>query len=279
MDKATPKKPAQVFENIKIIILSENDNLTAVLTKAFTNRGGSVKSFSNGKDAVAEATKEHCHVLVATNDVKYNDANWVAHEIRYKNVAQIDLLWYIGNKKIKKMDGFIKKPFRPIALLTPIFTALVKKGIISKTTKPKATKSKKSASKAKSKPRSGQSILIVDDDAELLNLVVDIFEETNHKVITATSGKDAIDLIQQNLDIGIIFVDLKMPAMTGFQFISTLKSMGLADQRAIVILTGNTDKDNLAKGVDLGVESWVSKPFDPQLLLNTVEKLVQKKIA
>lgn len=177
------------------------------------------------------------------------------------------------------MDGFIKKPFRPIALLTPIFTALVKKGIISKTTKPKATKSKKSASKAKSKPRSGQSILIVDDDAELLNLVVDIFEETNHKVITATSGKDAIDLIQQNLDIGIIFVDLKMPAMTGFQFISTLKSMGLADQRAIVILTGNTDKDNLAKGVDLGVESWVSKPFDPQLLLNTVEKLVQKKIA
>jgi len=129
-ENKTVKIP-QVFQGINIAILTTNESVSRVLSKAFTNRGGKVEIFPGGPELLERAAEDHhFHVLVTSDDVIYTGADWVVKWIIVNRQAEIDSFWYVGKKSVSRMDGFIKKPFRPVELLKPIFEDLKNKGVI-----------------------------------------------------------------------------------------------------------------------------------------------------
>lgn len=264
MSEDTPTNaPKQVFANCSIGIVTEADNLGETLKKAFENRGGKAQIFSMGKQAVDFARNDGLDILVVSSDVKYYDANWISKQVRVGKAVEIPVLWYIGRKAIPRFDGYICKPFRPIELLKPIFTALKKHQAGSNTPQDDKTK-----------PIHKKKIILIDDEESLRDLGEMILEKNGYDVLTVSNGKEGLKVVGDNPNVSLILVDLKMPKMNGFEFVSTLRAMRAVPTCPIVVITAFTSKATLKEGKKLRVNAWITKPYNNKELVATVKKLI-----
>ncbi|MBI2100521.1 MAG: response regulator [Candidatus Vogelbacteria bacterium] len=102
-------------------------------------------------------------------------------------------------------------------------------------------------------------ILIVDDDKFLLDMYSLKFSERGFEVATALSADDALAQFNAGFQPAIFLVDLIMPGMDGFQLVEKLRAAG-ADKRAAIILLSNLgQKEDIEKGLGLGVDGYIIK--------------------
>lgn len=119
-------------------------------------------------------------------------------------------------------------------------------------------------------------ILVVDDNDAMVNLLSEFLEEAGYKVITARDGKEAIDQVtRENPDL--ILLDAVMPAMTGYEVTEKLKSENHTRLIPIIMLTGLSDFNDKLKGIELGVDDFIMKPFNRLELLTRVKSLIRVK--
>jgi len=117
-----------------------------------------------------------------------------------------------------------------------------------------------------------RKILVVDDEADICELFVRALSKRGFVVDTANSGQDGIRMATtQNYDL--IFLDLKMPGMTGVDTFKELKRLNV--RSLTVIVTGYPDSDLLAETMKLGPLTIILKPFDLSEIQRAVEALVQ----
>lgn len=119
------------------------------------------------------------------------------------------------------------------------------------------------------------SILIVDDSALIRNALKIAFEKTNlpiQNLYIAVNGHQALDVINNNW-VDIIFTDLHMPKMTGFELIEKIKNNQLFSDIPAVILSSERSKVKLGKLKELGIEGVIQKPFKEFELKEIVIKL------
>jgi serine phosphatase RsbU (regulator of sigma subunit) len=116
----------------------------------------------------------------------------------------------------------------------------------------------------------GQTILVVDDEvANLQKLQRTFFNR--YSVLSATNGRDALDLVQKNDNIAVIIADQRMPDMTGVEFLRD--TLDFLPDAIRIILTGYTDIDVLMDAINsCKVYRYMVKPWDPPDLLMTVER-------
>jgi len=115
-----------------------------------------------------------------------------------------------------------------------------------------------------------QKILVVDDEIANLQKLKRTFIN-RYPVVTASSAREALDVVQKDLSIAVIVADQRMPDMTGIEFLQrTLDSLPNAIR---IILTGFTDVDVLMEAINTcKVYRYMVKPWDPPDLLMTVER-------
>ena len=112
-------------------------------------------------------------------------------------------------------------------------------------------------------------ILIVDDESANLRVLDRLFRE-NHSVLTATSGKEGLELLLLH-DVALIISDQRMPAMTGIEFLK--KAAELRPQTVRIILTGYTDAATLVEAINSGVVyKYITKPWINDDLKLTVSR-------
>jgi CheY-like chemotaxis protein len=261
-DEKVGNPPQQVFKGYRIAIVTETESIGKVLCKAFGNRGGSVKVYPTGKLALEAATILKTHVMVICDDVRYHNAAWCTKEIRYKKIVDVDVLWYVGRKAVDKMDGWIKKPFRPIELLKPIFNRL---------------KSLDPTMKKKREVHSMGKILVVDDEEALRDLSELALRRDGYKVYTASHGHEGLRVVSEHPDLLCLLVDLNMPKMSGLEFIQRIRTLKAADNAAVVVVTAHANKKVIQEGASLRIDAWISKPFKTDKLLETVGRLITEK--
>lgn len=117
-----------------------------------------------------------------------------------------------------------------------------------------------------------RKILVVDDEADICELFVRALSKRGFIVDTANTGQDGIRMATtQNYDL--IFLDLKMPGMTGVETFKELKRLNV--RSLTVIVTGYPDSDLLAETMKLGPLTIILKPFDLTEIQRAVEALVQ----
>lgn len=113
-----------------------------------------------------------------------------------------------------------------------------------------------------------RSLLIVDDEAMLLEMLARLFHE-RYRVYTAESGDAALVLLKQGIMPQVIIADQRMPGMQGPEFLA--QSRGYVPQAVRIILTGYTDVQDIIASINLGhVYRFITKPWNPEELLETV---------
>lgn len=112
------------------------------------------------------------------------------------------------------------------------------------------------------------TILIVDDEEDVLQLVSIVLREDGYSVVKARNGREALDLFPGVIP-DLVLLDVRMPGMNGPQFISEYRAM--VDQAApVVLMTASARPDEEA--AKIGAIGWIEKPFDLDTLSETVKQ-------
>ncbi len=119
-------------------------------------------------------------------------------------------------------------------------------------------------------------VLIVDDEAYirlLLEQTLEELEDQGVEIITSENGMDGLKIIQEERP-DLVFLDVMMPKMNGFEVCRTVKiEMGL-DGIFIVLLTAKGQEYDRLKGEESGADLYMTKPFDPDELLDLAERVL-----
>lgn len=115
-------------------------------------------------------------------------------------------------------------------------------------------------------------ILIVDDDTRILKLLKKFFKQNNFLVSVAHSVKEAEELLLYFI-FDLLILDVMLPGITGLDFAKKIKTSG--NSMPIVMLTALSDPLDRIKGLEAGVNDYLSKPFEPKELLLRVRNLIE----
>lgn len=121
-----------------------------------------------------------------------------------------------------------------------------------------------------------KKVLIVEDDKSTREAMAEILELEGFSVQKAVSAREAIDtLLVESCDV--ILCDLVLPDLTGFSIIDHVIASHVGPRPVIIIVSGLDDRDNMRKGMELGVDDYVTKPFTRNELLKTIKTQLAKK--
>lgn len=119
-------------------------------------------------------------------------------------------------------------------------------------------------------------VMAVDDDHVIRGLLEVNLEMEGHDVVTAVDGRDALEKVAQSAP-DLILLDVMMPNVNGWQVAETLKGDEATRGIPIIFLTARAMEADVRKGTDLGVEAYVTKPFDPIDLMELVSRLLEER--
>ena len=121
-----------------------------------------------------------------------------------------------------------------------------------------------------------QKILIVDDEAHIRMLIEQTLEELEDdgvEFLTAENGEIALDIIQKE-NPQLVFLDVMMPKMNGMEVCRRVKKELGMDKVFIVLLTAKGQETDRQKGLDVGADVYMTKPFDPEVLLGKAREVL-----
>ncbi len=117
------------------------------------------------------------------------------------------------------------------------------------------------------------SILTVDDSASMRQMVSFTLNGAGYDVVEATNGKEALE-VAQTRHFDLVITDMNMPLMDGISLISELRKLSEFRFTPILMLTTESGADKKQAGKAAGATGWIVKPFDPERLLGTVNKVL-----
>ncbi|MCC6605084.1 MAG: response regulator transcription factor [Anaerolineae bacterium] len=117
-----------------------------------------------------------------------------------------------------------------------------------------------------------KTVLVVDDEARLVNLVKAYLEQGGFRVVTARNGREALFIARQEKP-DLILLDIMMPEMDGHEFMRVHRQ---ERQTPIILLTAKVEEDDRIIGLELGADDYVTKPFSPRELLARVRAVLRR---
>lgn len=120
-----------------------------------------------------------------------------------------------------------------------------------------------------------QTILLVDDEQDVLDFLSYTIEKEGYRVFTAKNGKEAIDRTIE-LSPKLVLMDLMMPVMDGIEACIAIRSNALISQPIISLLTSRSEDYSQIAGFDAGADDYISKPIRPRLLISKINSLLRR---
>jgi CheY-like chemotaxis protein len=112
---------------------------------------------------------------------------------------------------------------------------------------------------AEEKKNAPYSVLLVDDDKFLLDMYTLKFKETGCQVEAITDPVAALAKLRSGFTPNIILLDVIMPALSGFEFLETLKKEGLAKTSTVIMLSNQGQQEDIDKAISLGASGYIIK--------------------
>ena len=117
-------------------------------------------------------------------------------------------------------------------------------------------------------------VLVVDDSDVIRTLITVNLELEGFEVVTAVDGQDALDKVRE-VHPDVVTIDVKMPRLDGFDTVERMRADPRTQDLKIAMVTACAQVDDLRRGDEVGVDAYVTKPFDPTTLVRTVRDLVE----
>ena len=117
-------------------------------------------------------------------------------------------------------------------------------------------------------------ILVVDDDDRIRNLLKEYLNENNFLVSTAINSEEAKTKLE-HFKFDLIVLDVMMPGQSGYELTKEIKNKNCPP---IILLTAKGEVENRIKGLELGADDYIGKPFEPKELLLRINNIISKKV-
>jgi len=119
-----------------------------------------------------------------------------------------------------------------------------------------------------------KTALIVDDSPTMRQMVAFTLTNAGFTVIQAEDGKDAVNKVSAGMKLDIVVTDLNMPEMDGIALIKELRKLTTFKFTPILMLTTESASEKKVAGKEAGATGWIVKPFNPEVLLKTIAKVM-----
>lgn len=120
-------------------------------------------------------------------------------------------------------------------------------------------------------------ILFVEDDLSLQKSISYILEEEGFDVISTRTGEEAVELAKEKIP-DLILLDLVLPGIDGFSVCEILKKDVQTEKIFIIMLTGKGMVEEIVKGLELYADDYITKPFEPKILIARIRAVLRRKI-
>lgn len=264
--------------------LLSTSRFSTILASLFSSKEGGVRNQESGASA-ERMGKDELELLrreLVSNDLetlKYELMNTISHLIRtpltiVKESLSLILDEIPGKLNDKQKQLLFDAKQNTDVLIQSVETLFQKPWDkitdSAKSTPPGGTEDRKDSSTGKN------TILIVEDQAAIIDLVRMRLEANNYEVITAGDGQEGLDKARkENPDL--IILDVMLPKMHGYKVCKTLKDDPKYNEIPIILATGRAPHEVRKMGREAGADAYISKPFEAKVLLSTIKELLEKK--
>jgi len=124
-------------------------------------------------------------------------------------------------------------------------------------------------------PFTKSTILVVDDEPDIVELISYNLEQQGHTVVSASNGADALQ-IAKSRQPDLIVLDVMMPQLTGIEVAKRLRSQTETSTVPIIMLTARSEEVDELAGLDAGVDDYITKPFSMQVLIARINALSRR---
>ena len=122
---------------------------------------------------------------------------------------------------------------------------------------------------------SGERVLVVDDEPDIVALVAYHLAKAGYRVATASSGTDALESARRERP-ALIVLDLMLPGMSGYEVVDQLRANDATRDVAVLMLTARREEADRIQGLSLGADDYLTKPFSPQELVLRVGAILRR---
>lgn len=119
-------------------------------------------------------------------------------------------------------------------------------------------------------------ILVVDDEADIVELVSYNLKKEGFTVITASNGREAVQLAADHKP-EVVILDVMMPGMNGFEVCAALRSAPGTASASVVFLTARSTEIDQLRGLELGADDYIQKPVSPRILTARVRTILRRR--
>ena len=116
----------------------------------------------------------------------------------------------------------------------------------------------------------GRKVLVVDDDVRNIFALSSVLERRGMSVLTAGTGREAIQMIESTPDLGIVLMDIMMPEMDGYETMQVIRQNPLFRRLPIIALTAKAMKGDREKCLEAGASEYLAKPVNTEQLLSAL---------
>jgi len=118
-----------------------------------------------------------------------------------------------------------------------------------------------------------KKILLVDDEAHILNIIKFNLKKKGYDITTANNGSEALEKIKECIP-DLMIIDVMMPIMSGYDVCKELKKNDKYNDMPIIMLSAKSQADDIDTAKELGVTEYLTKPFSPMMLLKKVVEII-----
>jgi two-component system C4-dicarboxylate transport response regulator DctD len=120
------------------------------------------------------------------------------------------------------------------------------------------------------------NVLIVEDDHAMAQMCAKLIRRRGHFPIIAGSGQDALQILQIGRNVDAVISDIQMPQMSGIELLAQVRDINA--QIPVILMTGYTNVVSATEAVSLGAADNLSKPFDSETLIGSLERSFLKRV-
>jgi two-component system phosphate regulon response regulator PhoB len=124
-------------------------------------------------------------------------------------------------------------------------------------------------------PVTGERILVVDDEADIVALVAYHLAKSGYRVSTASSGPEALEAARRERP-ALIVLDLMLPGISGYEVLEQVRAGDSTRDIAVLMLTARREEADRIQGLSLGADDYLAKPFSPQELVLRVGAILRR---
>lgn len=117
-----------------------------------------------------------------------------------------------------------------------------------------------------------KKILVVDDEVKIVEVVKSYLENSGYSVIAAYNGKEALDKLNK-VNPSLVVLDLMLPDISGEEICKTIRKKSRVP---IIMLTAKIEEEDVLKGLDIGADDYITKPFSPRQLVARVVAVLRR---